>query len=245
MIRYKRNCTVCQMCRDNPKLRARIYKTFYQEEKDTSLKELSLELGKSVKVMWNHCEKHLSVNPARGPGLIKAGVERIKATVAKETELSFDHSTVVPKQDYEQVIDTVLAEGLKQLVHKGKSISVSQLLAAAKIKADYTGKRRGQDTELIKTMYRMVSNGGKNIPEGGEDQSPDGITGETGAVVERRTVRPRVIYQSSTRYAAAQRSGEVSEGDTEAEDPDKHPDLRQPLGEEFASGVSPPVVSLL
>jgi hypothetical protein len=82
---------------------------------------------------------------------------QIKGKAMKDLEVSFDHDIVVPKEDYESVIDEVLADGLAQMRVKGKDVSINQLIAAAKIKGDWRAKKRGQDTELIKMMYRSMN----------------------------------------------------------------------------------------
>lgn len=104
-----------------------------------------------------HMNRHTVERRDRTPAVVEGHIERMKATIAKETELALDHDALVPKEDYERVIDGVLAEGMDQMKKHGKTITISQLLTAAKIKADYQAKKRGQDIEVIKSMYKFSS----------------------------------------------------------------------------------------
>lgn len=162
-IRYKVNCKTCQKCRGNPKLRSRIYLTYFKrDETSETLGDIAKEVGVSLPSFTSHCKKHLRPNDDVYSLKVETRIAKMKAKVDKEAELSFDHEAVVPKEDYEQVVDGVLAEGYDQLKKGNKAITVSQLLAAAKIKADYMSKKRGQNIEMLKTMYRMNTgdNGG-------------------------------------------------------------------------------------
>lgn len=167
-MRYKVNCSVCKASRGNPKLRARIYAAYYrQDEGDERVGHIAKELGFTLASIYNHCKKHVSPNPITTPTIVTGHIERLKAKIAKDTELALDHDLINPKQDFEMAVDAVIAEGIAQLKEKGKIITVNQLLAASKIKSDYESKKRGQNTELIKTMYRYAS---------GRNKGTNGIT---------------------------------------------------------------------
>lgn len=156
---YKVNCSVCQASRGNPKLRARIYAAWYkQDEGDERLAHIAQERGFTLASIYNHAKKHMTADPVSTPKRVEGHIERLKAKIAKETELALEHGTIVPKEDFEEAIDGVIAEGLAELKRSDKSVTVNQLLAAAKIKADYSAKKRGQDTEVIKT-FLMASTG--------------------------------------------------------------------------------------
>lgn len=159
-IRYKRNCVVCQLSRKDPKFRHRVYMaTFKPDESEERIYKLGLEYKFANKSMYNHCKKHISKTPDKTPILVEKGIARVKGEIAKELELSLDHDEIIPKDNYEKVIDSVLEEGLSQMRKTGKNITVSQMIAAAKVKADYMTRKRGQDVELIKTMYQSMNKG--------------------------------------------------------------------------------------
>lgn len=256
-VRYKVNCRVCQMSRGDAKFRHRIYQAWFNPtDGDTSPTALAKELSISPTSMLNHCKKHLRSNLGPNESRLTKHIARVQAKVYKAEELAIDHPDIVPKQDFEQVIDGVLSEGLQQMLSEGKKISISQLLTAAKIKADYTGKRRGQDTELIKTMYRMAGNGqgagngtrgsnGTTTSRVTKDGPEDGGTVPTGGMDNPGEVRPDSIHNASARYAAARGAKEVSNGDIEAQDQDQYPDLRQQMGQIEPLELPTSVVSIL
>lgn len=195
---YKRNCRSCQISRGNQKLRERIYHAeFLRETGDETLAQIAPEMGVSYSSLKNHATKHIKLRSVASEEVrVTKNIEKIKAKIAKDTELSFDHESIVPKQDFEMVVDGVLAEGYQQLKKQDKQISISQLLTAAKIKADYTSKKRGQDTEIIKTMYRMAS--------GGKDTNSDKVTSGAStsgakADVDSTRTAPRVDNSGSDR----------------------------------------------
>lgn len=204
---YKRNCKPCQLVRGNPKLKERVYHAFYSRDPgDETITQIAIELEVSRTSLRNHCIRHTKIKSVALEEVQTTKViEKIKAKIQKDTELSFDHEDIVPKQDFELVIDGVLADGYDQLKKQNKNISISQLLTAAKIKADYTSKKRGQDTELIKTMYRMASGADKTdstrtvaeVDSGGSDGPSD-------------------IHKQAARYAFTPGTDTVLTGDTEA-----------------------------
>lgn len=117
------------------------------------------EIGISNQAIYRHAHNHMKLKSSKiqAPELVQLTAAQLKAEAMKEVELSFDHDTVIPQEDYETVIDSILAEGLAQLRVNGTTVSVSQLIAAAKIKGDWKAKKRGQDAEIIKMMYRGAS----------------------------------------------------------------------------------------
>jgi gamma-glutamyl:cysteine ligase YbdK (ATP-grasp superfamily) len=88
---------------------------------------------------------------------VQSKAEDLKAEAMKALEVSFDHGIVIPKDDYEQAVDDVIAEGMAQMKVGAKDITINQILAAAKLKGEWKLKKRGQDTEIIKMMYRGAS----------------------------------------------------------------------------------------
>jgi AcrR family transcriptional regulator len=165
-IKYKTNCRVCQMSRGNPKLRSRISIAYFKrDEADESVTGIAEEIGVNTRGMYNHCKKHIKETTDRMPAVIEGNIERLKAKIAKETELAIDHDAVTPSQDYERALTDVIAEGMAELRRGGKTVTVSQLITAAKIKGDFQAKKRGQDIEVIKSMYKFSSGYSKNIEE--------------------------------------------------------------------------------
>lgn len=208
-VKYKVNCTICQECRGNKKLRARIDAAFFRrDDGDENISDIALAIGKTRSAMYNHCKKHLRAPRPLTPVRVEGHIERLKAKIAKETELALEHDKVVPRQDFEIAIDSVIAEGLDQMKKNEKNISVSQLLAASKIKADYSAKKRGQNTELIKTMYRYA---------GGQDKEKENKDGTTPGPTESTDTGPNGpsdLHNQALGYALTRGTNPLSEGNT-------------------------------
>ena len=152
------------MSRGNPKLRGRIQVAWFKkDEADESVTAIAEELGIGTRGMYNHVKKHISLTADRRPTVVANNIEKLKAKIAKETELAFDHDSAIPQEDYERALTDVIAEGMAELRRGGKSVTISQLLTAAKIKGDFQTRKRGQDVELIKSMYRFSSGAKKEI----------------------------------------------------------------------------------
>lgn len=159
-IKYKSNCVVCQLSKKDPKFRHRVYlATFKPDEADERLYELAREYKFALKSIYNHSKKHISATISNTEVVVERRVQKVRQEIAKELEVSFEHDDVVPKENYERVIDTVLEDGLSQMKSAGKNITISQLIAAAKVKSDYMSKKRGQDVEVLKTMYQSLNQG--------------------------------------------------------------------------------------
>lgn len=161
MIKYKPNCKTCTLCRSDPKLRARIYNaTFKREDGDETLKDIAVSIGVSQGPVYNHSKKHLRYMKPTREAVITKSVEKARAELSKQYELSVDQADVIVKEQYEDSLEYVLAEGMKQLRESGKTITVNQILAASKLLMDNKLKKRGQDTEIIKTFMRAQSAAG-------------------------------------------------------------------------------------
>ena len=158
--RSKNKCKSCIACRNNPKLRDRYYKAWFDRTPgEESLEMIGKELGISTQAIYNHAHSHMRRRVAlmSATEQHQAKVEDLKAEAMKALEVSFDHGVVIPKEDYEMAVDQVILDGLAQIKIGKKDITVNQLLAAAKLKGEWKLKKRGQDTELIKMMYRSAS----------------------------------------------------------------------------------------
>jgi hypothetical protein len=156
----KGKCKSCVACRNNPRLRLRYYNAWFNREPGAeTLEMIGQELSISNNAIYRHAHNHMrrKVSKVQAPDQVTEVQSQLKAQAMKELEISFDHDLIVPKEDYENVIDAVLVDGLAQLKTQGKQITVNQLIAAAKIKGDWKAKKRGQDTEIIKMMYRGAS----------------------------------------------------------------------------------------
>ena len=233
-VRYRVNCSWCKLSRGNPKLRARIYQAYFNpEDGDERPTTIAREMGRPEAAILNHCRKHLRLNPIRHALAVESHVARLQTRIQKEAELAIDHENVIPKQDFERVIDSVLSEGLDQMIKQEKKISISQLLTAAKIKADYTSKKRGQDSELIKTFYRMAGSG-----KGNSTPTASGVDNE-------RENRPDSVHTKPPRNALARGPNPLPANDVPFKDKDKHPDMRESVGEVLPPSLSPSMVSLL
>jgi hypothetical protein len=197
------------MARGNGRLRARFHHAFFEREVgDETLKQIGEEIGLTQQSLHNHMKKHArrkNVNIEEGKKIKQ--IETIKANVAKKVELAIDHDEVVPQTDFEQAVGDIIALGIERLKKGDINVSTTQLLAAAKIKADYTAKKRGQDTELIKTMYRMASG-----YQGQETDSAPAVA----TVDSARADRPDSVHQQSAWDALTRRAEALSTGDTPA-----------------------------
>lgn len=160
MIKYRRNCRTCQWSKKDPKYRKRIYDaTFNRELTEDSYQAVHRDYPErgSVQSLSNHAKKHISESSKLAPALVINKVEKTRAKLQHELERAVDHEAVLPSQDFEYSWDTIISEGMKELQDGRTKVSVSQLLAATKLKSDYVMKKRGQDTEIIKTMMRAGS----------------------------------------------------------------------------------------
>ena len=208
VAKYKVNCTICKKSRADPVFRRRLYAAFYERDTgDETPTGIAKELGLNPASVMNHLKRHTKINPVKAPALVATHIAKVQAQINKEAELAIDHEEVIAKEDYEKVIDSVLAEGLDQMKKQGKQISISQLLTAAKIKADYSMKRRGQDAELIKTMYRLAT--GTKEPNGTEERH---LAETDGGMDTPGPERPGDIHKSSSGYAFARGAEALPQG---------------------------------
>lgn len=164
----KAKCKTCRASKGNPALRRRIYHAWFEREPgEETLTEIGQEIGASHQAIYRHAHNHLRkrLPKASLQDRREQQAQIVKAEAMKELELSLDHEELIPKADYERAIDDVLAEGIAQLKGQEKNITINQLIAAAKIKGDWAVKKRGQNTELIKMMYRSASGGSKSTQE--------------------------------------------------------------------------------
>jgi hypothetical protein len=160
MIKYRKNCKTCQWSKKNPEYRKRIYDATYNREyTGDSYNAIARDFPErgSVASLSNHAKKHISESAKIAPAIIINKVETTRAKLQQEMERAVDHETVLPSQDFEYSWDTVISQGMKELQDGRTKVSVSQLLAATKLKSDYFMKKRGQDKEIIKTMMRAGS----------------------------------------------------------------------------------------
>lgn len=156
----KSKCKSCNACRHNPRLRLRYYHAWFERQPgEETLEMIGQELGISNQAIYRHAHNHMKrrVEKSTVQDRIKHKAELVKVEAMKELEVSLDHENLIPREDYEKAVDDVIAEGIVQLKAKDKDVTINQLLAAAKIKGDWAVKKRGQNTELIKTMYRSAS----------------------------------------------------------------------------------------
>jgi hypothetical protein len=132
---------------------------------------LGKELEISNNAIYRHAHNHMKRKVDKLEVVTKVREESasIQAQAMKALEVSFDHGIIIPKDDYEQAVDDVIADGLAQMKVGNKEITVNQLLAAAKLKGEWKLKKRGQDTEIIKMMYR----GASGFKQPGPTESPN------------------------------------------------------------------------
>lgn len=155
-----KKCKSCQACKNNPKLRDRYYKAWFDRTPgEETLEHIGKELGISNQAIYRHAHNHMRrrVSKMTATEQVQSKAQDLKAEAMKALEVSFDHGVVIPKEDYEQAVDDVIADGMAQMKVQNKDITINQILAAAKLKGEWKLKKRGQDTEIIKMMYRGAS----------------------------------------------------------------------------------------
>lgn len=158
----KAKCKSCQAVHNNPKLRERYYRAWFEREAgdgSETLEMIGQELGISNNAIYRHAHNHMRmrVKKIQATEQKDQEVATLKAQAMKELEVSFDHGVVIPKEEYEMAVDAVISDGIAQMKVGSKDITINQLLAAAKLKGEWKLKKRGQDTELIKMMFRSAS----------------------------------------------------------------------------------------
>lgn len=158
MSKFRPNCRPCQLSKGNPKLRKRIYDSYYnREDSGETVSQIAESAGLTHASLYNHLKKHVNERASTAEALVVTKVEKARAAIRKEFELAVDHDTVVPREDYENAWDYVISEGMRQLKESGKQVSINQLLAATKLKSDLGLKKRGQDAEIVKTFMRAAA----------------------------------------------------------------------------------------
>lgn len=140
----------------NPKLKVRVYRAaFEREEGDETLRQIATDTNLNENALYNHCKKHIR-RRADVSLQVQKKAAQIKAKVEKDLEISFDHDSVVPEEDFEKGMRLYLAAGIDAL-EKGKmAITAAQFVQVMKVKSDYMSKRRGQDVEVLKTVYQTI-----------------------------------------------------------------------------------------
>lgn len=201
LAKTSKKCKTCLYGRNNPKFRDRVYKAWFERQPgEETLEQIGKEFGISNQAIYRHAHNHMK---KRMPKLTDAeryrqNAQIVKAEAMRDLEVSFDHSQVVPVEAYEQAVDDVITEGIAQLRVKKKDVTINQLLAAAKIKGDWALKKRGQNTELIKTMFRSANGLTKepgNVAGAGSDW-PGNICRETSG--DESPPRPEEIPPASS-----------------------------------------------
>lgn len=206
--KFNKNCKSCRLTAgvENRSLRERINSAYFRPDPASeSCAQIADELGISRPTFSNHCRNHLRQrNPEAKAKTTATLISKAKAHIQKEMELSFDHEEVIAETDYEKGLSQTIALGTQRLERGEITVSTTQLLQAIKIKADYSAKKRGQDTELIKMMYRTAS--GLNTDKETEDAA---VTGQTNGVDTAREIGPGSVHKQSAWDALTQRAAEV------------------------------------
>lgn len=183
MSLYKKNCSVCQVSRNNPRLRVRIrYAAFKRVNGDETLADIAKEYSLNLAPMYNHAKKHITdnsdVQQARREVMTAKKVEIVRSEAQKELELSLDSDTVdgLESRPAEVMsLDDYLAQAA-DLIKKGElKITASTYLAAVKIRTEWASKQQGNKLEFLKTMAAFASGvkGKPNGTTGGTTESPD------------------------------------------------------------------------
>lgn len=215
------NCKTCQKTKgkENRHLRARLQRAYLArdtvgDEAFLSICTVDLHLApdRVIHHMVNHV--HLTDMLMRRRKADLTAIERVRGELSKELELSFDHDQVIPETDFERGLSITIARGIDRMEKGEITVSTTQLLQAAKIKGDLVSKKRGQDAEIIKTMYRMASG------YDGKRPNLNPVTGESRVLDHEGTDRPSAVHKQSARDALTQRSAYVPVPDTGTKNPD-------------------------
>lgn len=206
--KFNKNCKSCVLTsgKENQRLRGRIANAYFRPDPASeSCGQIADELGISRPSFSHHCKNHLRARHPEAKARQTASlITKAKAHIQKDLELSFDHEEVIAETDYEHGLSQTIALGTQRMERGEITVSTTQLLQAIKIKADYSAKKRGQDTELIKMMYRTAS--GLNKDEKEEDAT---VTEPIGRMDTPREDGPGNLHQPSAWDALTQRAAEV------------------------------------
>lgn len=222
-MRYKPNCKTCQLSKgpQNVKIRQRILKAkFRREPGDETMSQIAAELGINWATFSNHCAKHISERSVDSVTVNTAKkIQKVKVKQMKEMEIAFDHTDVVGEMDFERAAREIVALGIERLERGDITVTTTQLLQAIKIKSDYESKKRGQNTEIIKTMYRYASGqaGDKDktkeeSSQEAQNEEPDGPTTRPTESPDPGEDRPSYIHKQVAWDALARRAEALSTG---------------------------------
>lgn len=228
MIKYRKNCKVCQAIKKNHKLADDIYKTTaYDKTSKVSLNSFHKlhedEFG--YKTLLNHVKKHQGISQ-------EDLSERHLQNIVKQAEKNLTLKQIESKDIWQNIMDL----GMEELKEGNIKIKVNDMLRAAKDKSDYDIKVKDQELAMIEMIYHFTSGEDKGDIRGKiidadtsqQDTTREPIEAETTEHLdtteessgdpEQGEERPSGVYYPPTWDAATFRTSEVSEGDHQTKD---------------------------
>lgn len=188
MIKYKKNCKICQLIKANPKLKDRIYRSsYFVPEGYESLSAISEDyVGQfGLNSLYNHVKKHQTVTAGRRAQktmtLIAKKAQKQQEDLESAAGLpTLDENGVVdvlatpvmPKNPgYEDVWNEVLAVASEQLRNGNMKLTAANMLTAARDKSVYEDKKKDRQLAMLQMIAHFTS--GENAMAGERSLNAD------------------------------------------------------------------------
>lgn len=152
MLAYRKNCRVCVLVKDNPKLLKRIYdSSFFIPHSKDSLSQIHRDCQASGQIfsyisLLNHVKKHQHLN---------AEDYNIKMMKAKSKQI--ENKLITDRFEAQHVQDAVMNIAMQKLEDGELKITADHLLRAAKDKQDGQAKVRDQQLQLAEMVAFYTS----------------------------------------------------------------------------------------
>lgn len=213
MIKYKKNCTICNAIKENHKIADRLYETTaYDKTSSVSLAMFAQQYKLSYPPLLNHVKKHQAIN-----------AEDLSQKHLQQIVKKAEQQAVLRKIESTDIWQNVMDLGAKELKDGNIKLKVSDMLRAAKDKADYDLKVKDQELAMIEMVYHFASGAnqergigkvrearpiieGETVPDTNPTEELAGDTGEG-------ENRPSGVYYPPSWDAATFGASQVSEGD--------------------------------
>lgn len=218
---YKSTCKLCKLSKSTPGLKKRIYHAkFNWQDGDETLMDIyrSFEGVFTKMGMYNHCNKHIDERRASESVLevqTAKKVEKVRAAVNKELEVGFERGEMTITDEYELGLNDYIGQGLDILRKGNMKITEKGFLTAIKIKSDIQAKKRGQDIEIMKSIYSFSSGEKKqalvdeakktlaSTTAGSKIGEQHAVTEDNAGSADKRAERPDSLYRAAAGNATS------------------------------------------
>lgn len=156
MLDYKKNCAVCKLIKQTPRIADEIYKTTaYDKTSKVSLKAFQRIYSDkfSYTSLLNHTRKHQGLS---AEDLSQRHLNKIVKNAEK--------NLLLKKIEASNVWDTVMTIGHEGIESGDIKLTASDVLRASKDKTDYHLKVKDQEMAMAEMVYHFAS--GSNAPIG-------------------------------------------------------------------------------